>query len=99
MIVRCIVRVPTGRGDVCVILAINPAILSSGMGLGTIHVHMSVYIMYLYMNIVRVLIRVLFMLKGLLEGPLIGSFGGTPNRDPCSLWGLISGVPRDIGVI
>ena len=25
--------------------------------------------------------------------------GGTPNRDPCSLWGLIWGVPRDIGVI
>ena len=26
-------------------------------------------------------------------------FGGTPNRDPCSLWGLIWGLPRDIGVL
>ena len=26
------------------------------------------------------------------------TFGGTPNRDPCSLWGLIWGLPRDIGV-
>ena len=26
------------------------------------------------------------------------SFGGTPNRDPGSLWGLICGHPRDIGV-
>ena len=25
--------------------------------------------------------------------------GGTPNRDPCSLWGLIWGLPKDIGVI
>ena len=24
--------------------------------------------------------------------------GGTPNRDPCSLWGLIWGVPRDVGL-
>ena len=29
----------------------------------------------------------------------LGTFGGTPNRDPCSLWGLIWGLPRDIGVI
>ena len=27
------------------------------------------------------------------------TLGGTPNRDPCSLWGLIWGLPRDIGVI
>ena len=27
------------------------------------------------------------------------TLGGTPNRDPCSLWGLIWGPPRDIGVI
>ena len=27
------------------------------------------------------------------------AFGGTPNRDPCSLWGLILGLPSDIGVI
>ena len=26
------------------------------------------------------------------------TLGGTPNRDPCSLWGLIWGLPRDIGV-
>ena len=26
------------------------------------------------------------------------TFGGTPNRDPCSLWGLIWGHPRDIGL-
>ena len=26
-------------------------------------------------------------------------FLGTPNRDPCSLWGLIWGLPREIGVI
>ena len=25
--------------------------------------------------------------------------GGTLNRDPCSLWGLIWGHSRDIGVI
>ena len=27
------------------------------------------------------------------------TFGGAPNRDPCSLWGLIWGHPGDIGVI
>ena len=27
------------------------------------------------------------------------TFGGTPNRDPGSLWGLIWGHPRDIGLI
>ena len=27
------------------------------------------------------------------------TLGGTPNRDPCSLWGLIWGLPRDRGVI
>ena len=27
------------------------------------------------------------------------TLGGTPHRDPCSLWGLIWGLPRDIGVI
>ena len=27
------------------------------------------------------------------------TFGGTPNRDPCSLWGLIWRLPRDIGAI
>ena len=27
------------------------------------------------------------------------TFGGTPNRDPCILWGIIWGHPRDIGVI
>ena len=27
------------------------------------------------------------------------TFGGTPDRDPCSLWGLIYRLPRDIGVI
>ena len=26
------------------------------------------------------------------------TFGGTPNRDPCSLWGLIWGLPRDAGL-
>ena len=26
-------------------------------------------------------------------------FRRAPNRDPCSLWGLIWGLPRDIGVI
>ena len=29
----------------------------------------------------------------------VRTFGGTPNRDPCSLWGLIWGLPRDIGVV
>ena len=28
----------------------------------------------------------------------LGTFGGTPNRDPCSLWGLVWGLPRDIGL-
>ena len=27
------------------------------------------------------------------------TLGGTPNGDPCSLWGLIWGLPRDVGVI
>ena len=27
------------------------------------------------------------------------TFGGTPNRDPCSSWGLIWEHPRDIRVI
>ena len=27
------------------------------------------------------------------------TLGGTPNRDPCSLRGLMWGLPRDIGVI
>ena len=27
------------------------------------------------------------------------TLGGTPNRDPCSLWGSMWGLPRDIGVI
>ena len=27
------------------------------------------------------------------------TLGGTPNRDPCNLLGLIWRVPRDIGVI
>ena len=35
----------------------------------------------------------------MLEGRYLRTFGGTPNRDPCSLWGLIWGLPRDIGVI
>ena len=26
------------------------------------------------------------------------TFGGTPNRDPCSLWGLVWGLPRDMGL-
>ena len=30
---------------------------------------------------------------------ILRTLGGTPNRDPCSLWGLIWGHPRDIGVI
>ena len=29
----------------------------------------------------------------------LGALGGTPNRDPGSLWGLIWGLIRDIGVI
>ena len=27
------------------------------------------------------------------------TLGGTPNKDPCSLCGLIWGLPRDIGVV
>ena len=27
---------------------------------------------------------------------ILRTFGGTPNRDPCSLLGLIWGLPRDI---
>ena len=27
------------------------------------------------------------------------TFGGTPSRDPCSLWGLTWGRPGDVGVI
>ena len=30
---------------------------------------------------------------------LLRTFGGTPNRDPCSLWALIWGHPRNLGVI
>ena len=30
-------------------------------------------------------------------GFYLRTLGGTPNRDPCSLWGVIWGVPRDIG--
>ena len=26
------------------------------------------------------------------------TLGGTPNGDPCSFWGLIWGLPGDIGV-
>ena len=33
------------------------------------------------------------------ESMSLRTLGGTPNRDPCSLWGLIWGVPKDIGVI
>ena len=29
----------------------------------------------------------------------LGALGGTLNGDPCSLWGLIWALPRDIGVI
>ena len=34
----------------------------------------------------------------LSPGIYLRTLGGTPNRDPCSLWGLIWGLPRDIGV-
>ena len=27
------------------------------------------------------------------------TLGGTPNRDPCSLWGSIWGLPWDLGLI
>ena len=30
---------------------------------------------------------------------VLRTLGGTPNRDPCSLWGSIWGLLRDIGVI
>ena len=30
------------------------------------------------------------------DSPRLRTFGGTPNRDPCSLWGLIWGLLRDI---
>ena len=40
-----------------------------------------------------------FRLEGLLTGSCLRTLGGTPNRDPCSLRGLIWGLPRDIGVI
>ena len=30
---------------------------------------------------------------------VLRTFGGTPKRDPCSLWGLIWGHPRDRGYI
>ena len=33
------------------------------------------------------------------EAVSVRTLGGTPNRDPCSFWGLIWGLPRDIGVI
>ena len=26
------------------------------------------------------------------------TLGGTPDRDPCSLWGLIWGLPRDMTI-
>ena len=29
---------------------------------------------------------------------ILGALGGTPNGDPCSLLGVIRGVPKDIGV-
>ena len=40
-------------------------------------------------------------MKELWGGSLtdLRTLGGTPNRDPCSFWGFIWGVPRDIGVI
>ena len=31
--------------------------------------------------------------------PILRTLGGTPNRDLCSLWGFIWGLPRDVGVI
>ena len=34
-----------------------------------------------------------------LTGLSLRTLGGTPDRDPCSLWGLIWGLPRDIEVI
>ena len=34
-----------------------------------------------------------------VSSTFLRTLGGTPNRDPCSLWGLIWGLPRDIGVI
>ena len=36
---------------------------------------------------------------GTLASRVLRTLGGTPNRDPCSLWGLIWGVPRDIGAL
>ena len=38
-------------------------------------------------------------LKGDLGMHTLRFFGGTPNRDPCSFWGLMRGHPRGIGVI
>ena len=34
----------------------------------------------------------------ILEGQLLGALGGTPNRDPCSLLGVIWVQPGYIGV-
>ena len=39
------------------------------------------------------------MLRNVFRDRVLRTLGGTPNRDPCSLLGLIWGVPRDIGVI
>ena len=38
-------------------------------------------------------------LAELLEALILRTLGGTPNGDPCSLWGLIWGLHRDIGAI
>ena len=37
-------------------------------------------------------------LSGCHRRILLRTFGGTPNRGPCSLWGLIWGLPKDIGL-
>ena len=37
--------------------------------------------------------------KTMVETTILRTFGGTPNRDPCSLWRLIWGLPRDIEVL
>ena len=36
--------------------------------------------------------------RDLGDAIFLRTLGGTPNRDPCSLWGLIWGVPRHVGV-
>ena len=35
----------------------------------------------------------------ILNSLFLRTLGGTPNRDPGSLWGLLWGLPRDIEVI